>query len=91
MFVVWVVTSLMVLVHLIPSQIDYSTVDIAELVFKEIYKHHSIPQNIVSNYDVLFTLRFWQELHKLIGAQLRMSSAPQIDGATEQLIGPLCR
>lgn len=52
-----------------------------------IYKLHGMPQAIVSDRDRVFTGHLWQELFKLSGTQLRMSSAyhPQSDGQTEQV------
>lgn len=74
------------MVHLVPSRIDYTAKQVAELVFSEVYKHHGLPRTIVSDRDPLFTSHFWQELHILIGTKLRMSSAfhPETDGATER-------
>jgi hypothetical protein len=73
------------MVHLIPSRINYTTRQMAELIFEEIYKLHGLPRNIVSDRDVLFTSTFWRLLHSLIGVKLNMSSAyhPEADGGTE--------
>ncbi|OBZ66490.1 Transposon Ty3-I Gag-Pol polyprotein [Grifola frondosa] len=74
------------MVHLVPSRTNYNARQVAELVFAEVYKHHGLPRSIVSDRDVLFTSLFWTHLHKLIGVELRMSSAyhPQSDGSTER-------
>ena len=74
------------MVHLIPSRINYNASQLAELVFEHIYKIHGLPQNIISDRDVLFTSTFWSRLHRLLGTKLRMSSAyhPQSDGSTER-------
>jgi transposase InsO family protein len=74
------------MVHLIPSRINYNASQLAELMFEEVYKHHGLPKNIISDRDVLFTSTFWGHLHKLLGTKLKMSSAyhPQTDGATER-------
>jgi hypothetical protein len=81
-----VICLLTAMVHLIPSRTNYNASQIAELVFEQIYKFHGLPQNIVSDRDVLFTSTFWSRLHRLIGTKLRMSSAyhPQTDGSTER-------
>ncbi|KAL7280814.1 LOW QUALITY PROTEIN: hypothetical protein ACG7TL_005758 [Trametes sanguinea] len=74
------------MVHLVPSRTNYRAKDVAELIFAEVYKHHGLPKSIVSDRDVLFTSTFWTHLHKLIGVELRMSSAyhPESDGSTER-------
>ncbi|KAJ8507317.1 hypothetical protein ONZ45_g10305 [Pleurotus djamor] len=81
-----VIDLLTAMVRLIPSRSNYTAKHVAELIFSEIYKLHGLPQAIVSDRDVLFTSRFWQHLHELIGTKLRMSSAyhPQSDGSTER-------
>ena len=60
---------------------------LAELIFAKVYKHHSLPRNIISDQDVLFTSVFWKQLHQLLGMQLWMLSAyhPQMDGSTKQV------
>lgn len=74
------------MVHLVPSRTNYTTKDVAELVFAEVYKHHGLPRAIISDRDVLFTSNFWTRLNKLIGVQLKLSSTyhPETDGATER-------
>ena len=74
------------MVHLIPSRTNYTAKQIAELIFSEIYKLHGVPKYIVSDRDVLFTSTFWTHFHKLLGSELRMSSAyhPESDGSTER-------
>ena len=44
-----------------------------------------MPTSIFNDRDPIFTSHFWQELMKLQGIQLAMSSAyhPKIDGQTE--------
>jgi hypothetical protein len=73
------------MVHLIPSRINYTARQIAELMFESIYKLHGLPRCIVSDQDVLFTTTFWKRLHELIRTKLHMSSAyhPESDGGTE--------
>jgi len=74
------------MVHLVPGRINYNAKQIAELMFEAVYKLHGLPKNIISDRDVLFTSTFWAHLNKLIGTQLKMSSAyhPETDGSTER-------
>ena len=58
------------MVHLIPSWTNYNTIQLAKLMFEQIYKLHGLPRNIISDQDVLFTSTFWDRLHRLIGMKL---------------------
>ena len=74
------------MVHLVPSRIDYSAKEVAELIFVEVYKHHGLPKKIISDRDTLFTSMFWTHLKQLIGVEQRLSSTyhPQTDRSTER-------
>ena len=74
------------MVHFVPMKQTYRATDVAELMFECIYKLHGVPEWMVSDRDTLFTAKFWKRLHRLIGTQLRMSSAfhLQTDGTTER-------
>jgi transposase InsO family protein len=65
----------------------YSAHLIALAFLNSVYKLHGLPTAIVSNRDPVFTSNFWQNLFKLAGVQLRLSSAyhPQSDGQTERV------
>jgi hypothetical protein len=69
------------MVILVPSKRTYRAKQIAELIFENVYSKHGLPRAIVSDRDSLFTSIFWEQLHKLIGTELRMSSA--CDGTGE--------
>ena len=81
-----IICLLTAMVHIVPSRINYNSKQIAELMFEEVYKLHGLPKHIISDRDVLFTSTFWSHLNKLIGTQLKMSSAyhPETDGSTER-------
>ena len=46
-----------------------------------------VPRALISDQDVRFLSAFWQELHRLLGTQLRMTSTyhPAADGAVERV------
>ena len=71
--------------HFIPLSHPYTIVKVASLFMAHIFKLHELPTSIVSDRDPVFTSRFWEELFRLKGVDLAMSSAchPQSDGQTE--------
>jgi len=81
-----VIDQLTSMVHLVLLKQTYRATDVAELMFDSVYKLHGLPERIISDWDSLFTSKFWKRLHRLVGTELRMSSAfhPQTDGATER-------
>lgn len=52
-----------------------------------VYRLHGMPESIISDRDKIFTSHLWQELFKLSGTQLMMSSSyhTQTDGQTERV------
>ena len=72
--------------RLIPCRMDMSAQECAQLFFEHWYCENGLPQDIVSDRDALFVSQFWQELHRLTGVKLKMSTAfhPQTDGASER-------
>ena len=70
------------MVHLVPVQQTISAAEIARVYWDNVGKLHGIPRSIVSDRDPRFVSRFWQEMLRLLGTKLRMSSVhhPQTDG-----------
>ena len=73
--------------HFIPAKSLLTSNQVAQLFFKYIFKYHGLPEIIVSDRDPRFTSGFWQELFKILGTQLRMSTSahPQTNGHTKML------
>jgi transposase InsO family protein len=71
--------------HFIPLAHPYTVESVAHAFFTDIVRLHGVPQSIVSDRDPVFTSAFWQELMRLTGMKLYMSSAfhPQTDSQTE--------
>jgi hypothetical protein len=73
------------MVHFIPLSHPYSAASVAKAFFDSVVRLHGIPCSIVSDCDPVFTSRFWEELFRLAGFKLLLSSAfhPQTDGQSE--------
>ncbi|KAJ9509550.1 hypothetical protein QJQ45_001994 [Haematococcus lacustris] len=81
-----VVDKLSKMIHLIPTTTTATAHDTARLFFDHIFKHHGLPEAIISDRDPKFTSDFWTSLFHLTGTRLLLSSAyhPQTDGQTER-------
>ena len=73
--------------HFIPLAHPFTAITVAKAFLNTVYRLHGLPTSIVSDRDRVFTSRLWQELFRLFGVTLKMSSAyhPQTDGQTERV------
>jgi len=57
----------------------------AQLYVTYVYRHRGAPQTIVSDRGPQFISDFWNEFCRILGTQLKLSTAfhPQTDGQTE--------
>jgi hypothetical protein len=71
--------------HFFAIPTDYKAIQVAELFFREVFRLHGLPRQIVSDRDGRFINAFWQELFRLTGTELATSTSyhPQTDGQTE--------
>lgn len=70
---------------LFPVNTTITAAETAQLLFSTLFKTFGLPTSVVSDRDPRFLSAYWQQLYKLYGVQLKMSSAyhPQTDGQTE--------
>ena len=63
----------------------------ASLFIDYVFRLHSLPEVIISDWDPRFTSKFWRSLFDLLGTNLRFSTAfhPQTDGQSERTIQTL--
>ena len=75
--------SKMIRIICLPKQVDALLV--AKLFKEHIYRHHGLPQKIISDRDSIFMSKFWTSLFKTLGTRLAPSTAyhPESDGQTE--------
>jgi transposase InsO family protein len=73
--------------HFLPLLHPFTALTVAKVYLSEVYRLHGLPAAIISDRDPIFTSKLWQELFRLIGTQLCLSSSyhPQTDGQTERV------
>ena len=73
--------------HLVTVHATITAAETAVHFIDIVFRHHGLPDNIVSDRDPRFTSAFWTSLFKLLGTKLQMSSAahPKTDGQTERV------
>jgi hypothetical protein len=83
--IVVVVDRLSKYAHLCALQHPFTTSTVAQIFMDQVFKLHGMPHSIVSNHDPTFTSNFWQELFKIQGTKLHLSTTyhPQTDVQTE--------
>ena len=61
--------------HFYAIPTEYNAVQVAELFFREVFRLHGLPKNIVSDRDNRFIGTFWRELFRLVGTELTPSTS----------------
>jgi hypothetical protein len=56
--------------HFYAIPTNYSAVQVAELLFREVFRLHGLPRNIINGRDSRFIGTFWRELFRLVGTEL---------------------
>ena len=69
----------------LPCQKEVTAEDMARLFIRHVYCYYGPPDSIVSDRGPQFVSRFWKEFCRILGVQVRLSTAdhPQTDGQTE--------
>ena len=61
--------------HFFAISAHYTAAQVAELFFREIFRLHGLPKTIISDRDSRFMGGFWQELFRLVGTELTLSTS----------------
>lgn len=71
-------------VRLVPSR-TYTALDVSRCFFDNVFRLHGIPDSIVSDRDLKFTVKLWDELMHCCGIRLKISTSrhPQTDGGSQ--------
>ena len=75
------------MVHAVPTTSETSTLGLAKLYRDNVWRHHGLPNSIISDRGPQFTAELMKELNKLLGIQTKLSTVyhPQTDGQTERM------
>ena len=86
-YIMFVVDSVTKRSHFIDTVTTISAVGSARLYVKHVWKHHGLPQKVISDRGPQFVAEFTQELYRLVGIELAATTAyhPQGDGQTERV------
>ena len=73
--------------HFVPTRTNIDAEEAAQLFLSNVFRHHGLPDDIVSDRDPKFTGHFWKALFKGLQTKLKFSTAfhPQTDGQTERM------
>jgi hypothetical protein len=74
------------MVHLAAVPETITAADSARVFLDNVFRLHGMPTEIISDRDPRFVAAFWQGVFRLLGTQLKMSTAdhPETDGQTER-------
>lgn len=77
--------------HFVPFRMLPNAQIASDVFFREIFRLHGLPEEIISDRGTQFTAEFWQRLCLLLDIDHKLSSAhhPQTDGQTERVNGIL--
>ena len=72
--------------HFIPCSDTITAKETAKLYWNNVGRLHGIPSVLISDRDPRFTSKFWRELWRLLGTDLRMGSGfhPESSGQVEK-------
>lgn len=72
--------------HFVPLP-NVKAPELAKRFLKEIWRLHSVPEEIISDRDSRFTSNWWQNFCELINSKMALSTAfhPETDGQTERV------
>jgi len=82
-----VVDSVSKRVHFIPTHMTVTVEGAARLFLYQVWKLHSLPKCVISDWGPQFVAHFTRELYRLLGIKLASSIAwhPQTDRQTEHI------
>ena len=82
-----VIDRLTKMAHFIPTRMDATALEVADLFYKNVWCKHGLSLDIVSDRDSKFTSKVWTHLCEMWPMAKKMSTGfhPQTDGQTERM------
>ena len=76
------------MVHFAPCTKEVTAPEYEKIFVETVFRHHGLPDVILSDRDPRFTSKFWTTLFELLGTDLRFNTVfyPQTDGQSEVMI-----
>ena len=73
--------------HFVPLPEKVDAPSMARVFIDQVWKHHGLPESIVSDRGPTFASEFWRTVCSILGARVDLSTAfhPQTDGQTERV------
>ena len=71
--------------HFLPCTNEITSKETTKIVIREVFRHHGLPDNIISYPGPQFVSKFWKHLFKMLNVTCNLSSGyhPKIDGQAE--------
>ncbi|OWY92980.1 reverse transcriptase [Phytophthora megakarya] len=75
------------MVHFVPVSAEVTAEESAVHFVDAVFRHHGLPESIISDRDPRFAAAFWSKLFNFLGTKLMLSTAghPETDGQTERV------
>src|SRR5258705_11497865 len=72
-------------IHTIPTVTSLDSAGVAQLFLEHVWRHHGLPEEVISNHGPAFISNFSHDLATLLGVKLTLSTSyrPQTDSQTE--------
>src|SRR5258707_4554077 len=85
--VLMVVDRLSKRIHAVPTVTSLDSAGVARLFLEHVWRHHGLPEEVISDRGPTFLSNFLRELAALLGVKLTPSTSyhPQTDGQTERM------
>ena len=84
--IIVIIDQLTKMVHYEPVKVTIDAPGFAEVIIDVVMRHHGLSDSIVTDWELLFTLKFWLSLCYFLGIKQRLSTAfhPQTDRQTKR-------